>query len=136
VRPDLLHVPTTIPITVVANINEPETLDLPDPRSGIVVLDPRSPLESCLRTIAASELVVGTSLHAIVVAEALEIGARTISSRGEGTFKYLDYFEGTGRDFSPAESVGQAIEMGAESLPQWDRSVLLDAFPRDLWTTS
>jgi pyruvyltransferase len=135
VRPDLLDVPTTIPITVVANINEPETLDLPDPRSGVVVLDPRSPLESCLRTIAASEFVVGTSLHAVIVAEALAIGARTIRSRGERTFKYLDYFEGTGRDFSPAESVGRAIEMGADGPPQWDRSVLLDAFPRDLWTT-
>lgn len=134
VRPDLLDVPSTIPVTVVANINDPETLDLSDLRSGAVVLDPRSPLESCLRTIAASELVIGTSLHAVIVAEALNIGARTIRSRGEPTFKYLDYFEATGRDFSPAESVRQAIEIGADGPPQWDRSALLDAFPRDLWT--
>jgi pyruvyltransferase len=136
VRPELLDVPTTIPITVVANINEPGALDFPDQRSGVAILDPRSPLESCLRTIAASELVVGTSLHAVIVAEALGIGARTIRSHGERTFKYQDYFEGTGRDFSPAESVGQAIEMGADTPPQWDRAGLLDAFPRELWTTS
>jgi pyruvyltransferase len=59
-----------------------------------------------------------------------------IRSRGEGAFKYLDYFEGTGRDFSPAESVAQAIDMGADAPPQWNPSGLLAAFPRDLWTTS
>jgi pyruvyltransferase len=136
VRPDLLGAPRTIPITVVANINEPNDLGPPHPRSGVFVLDPRSPLDSCLRTIAASQLVVGTSLHAIVVAEALGIGARVIRSRGEGAFKYLDYYRGTGRDFSPAESLEQAIAMGADEPPQWDSSRLLAAFPRDLWTTS
>ena len=40
------------------------------------------------------------------------------------------------RDFSPAESVERAIEVGADAPPQWDASPLIAAFPRDLWTTS
>jgi pyruvyltransferase len=135
VRPDLRAVPTTIPVTVVANINEPEAFALPQPCSSPHVLDPRSPLETCLKTIAASELVVGTSLHALIVAEALGIGARAIRSRGEGTFKYRDYYLGTGREFSPAESLAQAVEVGPDSPPLWSSSSLLAAFPRDLWTT-
>ncbi len=136
VRPDLLAAPTTIPITLVANINEADDPTLADSFPEVFVLDPRSPLESCLKTIAGSELVVGTSLHAIVVAEALGIGARLIRPRREGEFKYLDYFNGTDRDFSPAESVEQAIQLGSDVPPRWESSNLLAAFPRDLWTTS
>jgi pyruvyltransferase len=133
VRPDLLKVPTTVPITVVANINEPTDLTQPYSSSEVLVLDPRSPLESCLETIAASQLVVGTSLHAIIVAEALGIGTRIVRSHGEGVFKYLDYYNGTDRDFSPAETIGQAIDLGPDVPLQWDSSRLLAAFPRDLW---
>lgn len=89
VRPDLLTIPTTIPITVVPNVNEPSDFALHQSSSGVHVLDPRSPLESCLKTIATSELVVGTSLHAIIVAEALGIGARMIRSRCEPDLSLL-----------------------------------------------
>jgi pyruvyltransferase len=136
VRPELLRVPTTIPITFVANINEPEGPHRRHASSEVHTLDPRAPLESCLETIAASELVVATSLHAVIVAEALGIGARTIRSRGEGTFKYVDYYSGTGRDFAPSESVEEAINMGPDEPPRWDSARLLTAFPRDLWVTS
>ena len=135
VRPDLLKIPTTIPITLVANINEPDDLALAGSSHEVVVLDPRSPLEVCLRTIAGSRLVVGTSLHAIIVAEALGVGARMLRPRREGEFKYRDYYGGTGRNFTPAESVAQAIDMGSDAPPQWDSSRLLAAFPRDLWAT-
>lgn len=128
VRPDLTGLPKRRDVTVVPNLN-----DLRPYRSRSV-LDPRRPLEECLATIAESRLVVGSSLHGIVVAEALGVPARLVRSPRESTFKYEDYFRGTGRDqVRFASSVREAIRMGGESPPAWDPQPLLDAFPRDLW---
>ncbi len=98
------------------------------------MLDPRSPLDHCLRRIAQSELVVGSSLHALVVAESLDIPARLIRSRVEHELKYADYYLGTGRyDFRPADSIAEAIAAGGEPKPEWTPTALLKAFPYDLW---
>jgi pyruvyltransferase len=134
IRPDLLAVERRLPVTLVTNLNESQTSHSNEHDSReIVVLDPKADLEHCLTTIAASELVVGTSLHGLVVAEALGIPARAIRPRREGSFKYLDYFNGTGRDFSPAESLTDALAKGGDVPPRWDPDRLVDAFPRDLW---
>jgi pyruvyltransferase len=133
VRPDLTTIARTIPVTVVSNLNESTVLDVPPDLGGVLTLSPRAPLEECLKTIASSQLVVGTSLHAIVVAEALGIPACSIAPLREGTFKYRDYYEGTGRRYSPAGSLADAIERGGDAPPRWDPSQLIDAFPRELW---
>lgn len=119
-------------VTVVPNF-----LDLqrnPSWRLSPKVLNPRAPLRRCLDRIAASEFVVGSSLHGIIVAEALGIPARVIQSRVESDFKYRDYYEGTGRaGFSPVETVREAIAAGGEPLPVFRVGSLLAAFPADLW---
>ena len=87
-----------------------------------------------LGTIAASDLVVGSSLHAIVVAESFGIPARLVASSVEPRFKFEDYYRGTGRPgFCPAPDVDTAISWAGETPPSWDPKPLLDAFPRDLW---
>jgi pyruvyltransferase len=117
------------PLTVVPNFN-----DFPTYKAAPTLLDPRSPVEVCLQRIAQSELVVGSSLHAIVVAESLGIPARLISSPVEDPFKYEDYYLGTGRpDAETAPSVEDAVRMGGECAPILDATQLLDAFPLDLW---
>lgn len=99
-------------------------------------LDPRTPVEVCLRRIAASSLVVGSSLHGLVVAEALGIPARRVRYHVEPSFKYDDYYRGTGRDtHTSAGTVAEALEMGGEVPPRWDPAPLVAAFPRDLWKT-
>ncbi len=60
------------------------------------VLNPRSGLRRCLYRIVRSELVVGSSLHAIIVAEAFGIPARVVESKVEHHFKYADYYAGNG----------------------------------------
>lgn len=116
-------------VTVVPNFN-----DLPVYAGESDVLDPRSPLEVCLRQIAGSRLVVGSSLHAIVVAESLGIPARVIASGAEHSFKYEDYYRGTGRDgVDAAGSVQEAVAMGGRDLPELDADSLIAAFPVDLW---
>jgi pyruvyltransferase len=120
-------------VTVVPNLNDLHRY----PADGRT-LNPRSSLMHCLRTIAVSEMVVGSSLHGIIVAEALGIPARLVESGAEAPFKYLDYYLGTGRaGFEPAGSVAAAIASGGEPLPLAFRpSPLVSAFPADLWGQS
>jgi len=120
------------PMTVVPNFN-----DFPTYPSVPTVLDPRSPLDACLQRIAQSEFIAGSSLHAIVVAESLGIPARLISSPIEDSFKYEDYYLGTGRpNAETASSLEEAVSMGGERAPLFDTAPLLDAFPIDLWLAS
>lgn len=117
------------PVTVVPNFN-----DMPHAVGRSDVVDPRTYVWDVLGALAASDLVVGSSLHAIVVAESFGVPARLVTSSVEPRFKYEDYYRGTGRnEFRPAPDVETAIDWGGEPLPSWDPKPLLDAFPRDLW---
>jgi pyruvyltransferase len=116
-------------LTVVPNFN-----DFSGYEPASTLLDPRSPVDVCLRRIAQSEFIVGSSLHAIVVAESLGIPARLISSSVEDPFKYEDYYLGTGRpNAETALTIEEAIRMGGERGPVLDADRLLGAFPFDLW---
>jgi pyruvyltransferase len=118
----------------------PNYLDLdqnPAWRLSPKVLNPRAPLARVLSRIAASELVVGSSLHGIAVAESLGVPARLVRSAVEIDFKYRDYYEGTGRPgYSPAETIREAIAAGGELPPVFSPQALLAAFPADLWQPS
>lgn len=84
--------------------------------------------------ILSSDLVIGSSLHGIAVAESYGVPARFIKSVHEPEFKYCDYYLGSGRDeFSIASNVDEALSLGGEHLPSWNPSDLMDAFPSDLF---
>jgi pyruvyltransferase len=102
------------------------------------VLNPQRPLGEVIRTIAESELIVGSSLHALIVAEALSVPAVGVVSAVEHPFKYADYYGGTGRPgVRLAETVAEALSgRFAVPAPQWDPLPLLDAFPADLWRSA
>jgi pyruvyltransferase len=128
-RPDLTGRASTRAVTVVPNLHDVRTQAATDG-----TLHPQSKLAHVLETISTSALVVGSSLHAVIVAEALGIPARLVHSATEPPFKYRDYYEGTGRpDYEPARSAKEAIEMGGEQPPQWSPEPLMRAFPYDLW---
>jgi len=118
-------------LTIVPNLNE-----LAEWRGRPDVLNPRARLRHVLRRVADSRLVVGSSLHGIIVAEALGLPARAIRSRTEGAGKYADYFRATGRDpeTETAETLDEAIARGGAPAPHWDPEPLLRAFPDDLWS--
>ena len=119
-------------VTVVPNLND---MHLAAGRSDAV--DPTSDVWGMLGTIAASDLVVGSSLHSIVVAESFGVPARLVTSSAEPRFKFEDYYRGSGRhEFRPAPDVDTAIAWGGEPLPSWNPKPLLDAFPRDLWVNA
>jgi pyruvyltransferase len=116
-------------VTVVPNLHDVEGMD-PDER----VIDPRRPVREVLERIARSELVVGSSLHGAVIADALGVPARLVRAGAEPPTKYLDYYAGTGRtDVEFAASVDQAVSLGGAPPLAWDPQPLLDAFPEDLW---
>jgi pyruvyltransferase len=130
-RPDLRAAPRDIPLTIIPNLNDAAFI------SGRDVISPRLPLERCLARIARSRLVVGSSLHAVIVAEALGVPARVVRSRREAEFKYADYFLGTGRrDFTIAASVAEAVRLGGEVAPRLDLTGLRAAFPAELWESA
>ncbi|MBF0672935.1 MAG: polysaccharide pyruvyl transferase family protein [Salinibacterium sp.] len=122
-------------LTVVPNLNDlaPRATFPAGWRRDIV--NPRSPMRGILRRIRDSRLVVGSSLHAIIVAESLGVPARAVATRHEEPFKYEDYYLGTGRDPRGmlAASVDEAIDMGGAPALNWDPGPLLASFPSDLW---
>lgn len=98
------------------------------------VLDPRLPVYTVLRTIARSRFVVGSSLHAVIVADSLGIPARFVASGVEDPFKYRDYLAGTGRPAARiARDVAEAHHLGGHERPDADLDALEDAFPWDRW---
>lgn len=117
-------------LTVVPNLH-----DLRFWRRHPATISPTDPLDVVLRRIAESELVVGSSLHAIVVADSLGVPSRLIRSQAEPEFKYRDYYLGRGvSEFRPARDISSAINAGATPLPAYDPHALIAAFPYDLWT--
>lgn len=118
-------------VTVVPNLRDSRAM-LRGSGRGI---RPTAPVDAVLRRIAESELVVGSSLHGIIVAESLGIPARLVRSDHESPFKYEDYYRGTGRQaFAAASTVREAIAAGGEPPIEWDAAPLIAAFPIDLWT--
>lgn len=117
------------PVTIVPNLNEVGSY----PRSASV-LKPTAPLWRCLKRIARSRLVIGSSLHAIVIAESIGIQARVIQPTIEKPFKYQDYFEGTNRKAHFASSISEAVNMGGEEpIDPRQYTALKRSFPFDLW---
>ncbi|WP_369371473.1 polysaccharide pyruvyl transferase family protein [Promicromonospora sp. Populi] len=99
-------------------------------------LDPQDHVDSVLLQIASSRFVISTSLHAVIVAEALGIPARFVRSLHEHPFKYRDYLAGTGRAFEPiAGTVEEALVLGGQPAPEFDADALLEAFPWELWSS-
>ncbi|MEV4687288.1 polysaccharide pyruvyl transferase family protein [Microbacterium sp. LWH3-1.2] len=115
-------------VTVVPNFH-----DLGRMRGPHVVSPIGSPFD-VVRQIALSKFVCGSSLHGIALAESFGIPARLIVPGAEASFKYDDYYAGTGRrTYKPARTAAEAIDMGGERGPEFDASKLLGAFPMDLW---
>jgi pyruvyltransferase len=119
------------PLVTVPNLNDVPLLVA----AGIDHVSPLMGWNVCVERILAGRLVVGSSLHAIIVAEAFGIPARYVRfSESESIMKYEDYALATGRStLQPARSIDEAREMGGMPPIRFDASRLLEAFPIDLW---
>lgn len=99
------------------------------------VISPLSMWNRCIEDILKGELVISSSLHGLVVAEAYGLPARYLRlSEEENIFKYNDYTMGTGRgEIEAASCVKEALEMGGMPPPVFNAGQLIAAFPFDLW---
>lgn len=109
---------------------------------GLVETHPRfvSPLwgwNTVIKAILNARLVLASSLHGLIVAEAFGIPARYVRlSQTEDLFKYKDYYFGSGRteaEFMFANSVEEGLEMGGAPPLRYDPAPLMKAFPLELW---
>lgn len=113
---------------VVPNLN-----DL-DGEWGDDVLSPLGDPEEVIRAIAGADLVIASSLHGLIIADAYGVPSRPVVSEAEHPFKYLDYYAGTGRtDVRFARDVAEAEELGGVAPARFDADALAAAFPYDLW---
>lgn len=93
------------------------------------------PWKEVVQKILESELVISSSLHGIIVAEAFGIPARLLRvTENEPLFKYTDYYLGTGRkSYQYASSIAEALQMGGEIAPIIDLEPLIKSFPIELF---
>ncbi len=113
----------------------PNLHDLPLVEDKARLVSPLWGWNRCIEGIVGAEMVVASSLHGIILAEAFGVPARYVRlSETESLFKYDDYAQGTGRAMlEPAGSVAEALAMGGHPPPVFDAQALLAAFPFDLW---
>lgn len=103
-------------------------------RAGMTLLSPEAPLFLVMSAIAHAEFVIGSSLHAVVVADAYGVPTRMVQSAVEPEFKYIDYLLGSGRPRAViARNVDEALHLGGHEAPDFDADALSGAFPWDLW---
>lgn len=120
------------PWVFVPNLHDLSLVD----RTADTVVSPLGSWNRRIDAILEAELVLASSLHGIIVAEAFGVPARYVRlSSGESEFKYRDYYEGSGRfDVEFASSIDEGREMGGAARLNFDHHALMGAFPIDLWT--
>lgn len=103
---------------------------------GHPTLSPAQEPEVFLRKLVRARRVISSSLHGVILAESYGIPAVWLENRsGEPTFKYHDYYLGTGRTPpTPARTVREALTHTPPPIPSEEiKERLLQAFPWDLW---
>ncbi|WP_144268106.1 polysaccharide pyruvyl transferase family protein [Demequina sp. NBRC 110055] len=99
-------------------------------------VSPRTPAREVIAAVASAEAVIASSLHGIVIADALGVPSAVVQPRAEPPFKYQDYYEGTGRE-APAFAADPDAARAVIAEPALDLDAvtvtLLAAFPWDLW---
>lgn len=101
------------------------------------VVSPLRGWNAVVTSILKARLVLASSLHGLIVAEAFGIPARYVRlSETEHVFKYQDYHLGSGRteaEFTIARSIEEGLEMGGAPPIRYDPAPLMQAFPFSLW---
>jgi len=99
------------------------------------VVYPTERWEYIVEQILDSKLVIASSLHGLVVAEAFGVPARMLRvTENEPLFKYEDYYRGTNRaTFQFATSIEEALRLGGEPPHQADLRKLYSTFPAEFF---
>lgn len=87
--------------------------------------------------ICSCELIISSSLHGIIIAEAYGIPAILLNEVQNGDlYKYEDYYFSTGRkEFPICNSLNEAFHTKPAEIPDFTqmRADIISCFPKDLW---
>lgn len=105
---------------------------------GYPVLSPLTDdWQNFIDEIASARLVISSSLHGLILAEAYGTPAILLNEVEKGNlFKYRDYYLSTGRtEFPSANTVEEGLAMPIPKVPDLEhlKRGLLDAFPTDIF---
>ena len=91
-----------------------------------------------INKICSAKVVVSSSLHGIILAEAYGIPAVFVQDRPEKfNFKYQDWYESTNRTMEVYTNLEKALTVEKKEVPDLNqmRKNLIDSFPYDLWNS-
>lgn len=93
--------------------------------------------ELFINEIRASRLVISSSLHGIIIAEAYGVPAIFLDeTENSDQLKYDDYYYSTGRmNYKRGKTVEECLSLQPEPLPDFSdmQKKILDAFPKDIF---
>ena len=116
-------------VLVVPNLNDQSLFN-----NELPVISPRNDIWMVVRAIAQSKFIVASSLHALILADALGIPSRAVKPDAEHHTKYMDYYEGTGRTrVQLARTYNEALDLGPTVMGTYDVEGIYNSFPIDLW---
>ena len=127
-------------VCIIPHHNDRNVMHLLHPYEDFVVW-PTEDYDVVVNYILNCSLVVSSSLHGIIVAEAFGVPARWLklpgseTSKTEGSFKYNDYYNSTNRSLDDfATSIEEAIRVGGkEPISDFNYKALADSFPIHLF---
>ncbi len=93
------------------------------------IVSPAQSPEEVMAEIIASDFVISSSLHGVIVAESYGIPSILLKiTDNEPMFKYMDYYYGTERfKFKYANSIEQALDIGGMPSPVFDTEGMINA---------
>lgn len=98
------------------------------------IVDPLRAWDMVVADILRHRLVLASSLHGLIVAEAFGIPAIFVRlTDHEPLLKYQDYYGGTGRGLTYVKTIDEGLERGGLGFDGFDESRLMAAFPYDIW---
>lgn len=113
----------------------PNLHDMPIMAGWENVISPFRPWSQVIREIIGCELIISSSLHGLVIADAFGIPCTYLRlSESENLFKYEDYVLGAGRQaLQVTSSREEAVAASPMPPPRPDLDRLMASFPWDLW---
>ena len=127
--------PIEFSVSLIPNINDITILECSNQKvRDLHIISPTKSWREVAMEIQASDFVVSSSLHGIILADVFGVKCRPLLSLFESAFKFDDYLLSTQREgVRFARTVMEALELGAIEKPKLNLDPLFNAFPLDIF---
>ena len=101
------------------------------------IIDPSTKdYKSFISEILASEFIISSSLHGIIIAESYGVPAVFLNfGVSDQVVKFNDWYKSTGRELNFCKSVNEAIMKKGQTVPNLEemQQSIMSVFPYDIW---